>query len=53
MFLGCEMTFLFLPTSEGNIAVFTLMFDNRLWVLFLKVFLGFDVCVIGTLILTL
>jgi hypothetical protein len=53
MFLGCEMTFLFLPTSEGNIAVLTLVFDNRLWVLFVKVCFSFDMFVVYTLILAL
>ena len=38
MFLGREVTFPFCSTSEGNIAVDTLVFDNRLWVLFFKVF---------------
>jgi hypothetical protein len=42
MFLGCEMTFLFCSTSEDNITVFTLMFDNRLWLLFLKVFFAYE-----------
>jgi hypothetical protein len=50
MFLGCEVALLFLPTSETNIAVHTLVFDNRLWILFMEMFFGFDMCVIGTLI---
>ena len=53
MFLSCEVTFLFLPTSKTNITVLTLVFDNRIWVLFVKVSFSFDMFVVDTLILAL
>jgi hypothetical protein len=53
MFLGREVTLLFLPTSELDCAVVALVFDDGLWVLFLKVGFAFDVLVVDALILTL
>ena len=53
MFLDCEMEFHFFPTSELHCAVITLVFDDGLWVLFLKMSFGFDVLVVDALILTL
>ena len=53
MFLGCEVTLHFSPTSEFDYAVVALIFDDGLWILFMKVCFAFDVLVIDTLILTL
>jgi hypothetical protein len=53
MFLGCEVTLHFSPTSELDYAVVALIFDDGLWILFLEMCFAFDVLVIHTLILTL
>jgi hypothetical protein len=53
MFLGCEVTFHFFQTSELDCAVVALVFDDGLWILFLKMGFAFDVLVVDTLILTL
>ena len=53
MFLGCEVTFHFSPTSELDCTVVALIFDDGLWILFLEMSFAFDMLVIHTLILTL
>jgi hypothetical protein len=52
VFLACEVTKFVLVRLKCNLTVFTLVFNDGfgLWILFMKMSFGFDMCVVGTLI---